>query len=81
MIAETVALLAAKDLVQTMFSEKCAEQLCNTPLLHITVTQWIADTSEDLEEQLIGKLRNKHLSTQFDKATDCSGIGHLTAYV
>jgi hypothetical protein len=45
------------------------------------VTWWIADISEDLEEQLIGKLRNKHLSIQFDKATDCSGIGHLTAYV
>jgi hypothetical protein len=81
MISDTMALLAATDMVQTMLGKKCTQQLYNIPLSHITVTQWIADISEDLEEQLTGKLRHKRLSIQFDKATHCSGIVHLTGYM
>jgi hypothetical protein len=72
---------AVKDLVQTMFSEKCAQQLRNILLLSTTVSQWIADVSEDLEEQLIEEWGKKLFSVQIDKATDYSGTGHLIAYV
>jgi hypothetical protein len=64
-----------------MFSEKCAQQLCNKPISNNTVSGRIADISEDSEEQLIEKLRNKRFSIQIDEVTDCSGIGHLIAYV
>jgi hypothetical protein len=58
-IAETVILHVAIDLVQTMFGEKCPQQLRNIPLSDNTVSRQIANISEDLEEQLIEKLRNK----------------------
>jgi hypothetical protein len=60
-----------------MFAEICAQLLRNIPLSNNTVSRWIADISEDLEEELMEKLRHKHFSVQTDKATDCSGNGHL----
>jgi hypothetical protein len=45
------------------------------------VSRRIIDISEDLEEQLIEKLRNKRISIQIDEETACSGAGHLIAYV
>jgi hypothetical protein len=47
----------------------------------ITVSRRICDTSEDLEEQLMEKLRNSRFAIQIDEATDCSGVAHLIAYV
>jgi hypothetical protein len=57
MIAETVILCAAIDMIQKMFGEKCAQQLRNISLSNHTISLWIADISEYSEEQLIGKLR------------------------
>jgi hypothetical protein len=37
--------------------------------------------SEDLEEQLMEKLRNNRFVIQIDEATDCSGVVHFIAYV
>jgi hypothetical protein len=62
-ITDTVILPAAIDMVQTMFGEKCVQQLHNIPLSNNTVSQRIADISEDLEEQLIEKLRNTFCNT------------------
>jgi hypothetical protein len=42
-IAETVTFPSATDLVQTMFGEKCAQQLHNIPSVNTTFSQWIAD--------------------------------------
>jgi hypothetical protein len=60
--AETVMFLAAIDMAQTVFGQKCAQQLRNKPLSNNTVSWLIAGMSEDLEEQLIQKLRNKRFS-------------------
>jgi hypothetical protein len=79
MTAENLILSAATDMVQTMFSEKCAQQLCNKPLSNNMVSRGIAVISADSEQELIEKLRNKRLSIQIDKAIDCSGIVHLIA--
>jgi hypothetical protein len=46
-------------MVQIMFSQKCGQHFRNIPLSNNTVSQWTADILEDLEEQLIEKLRNK----------------------
>jgi hypothetical protein len=69
------------DMVQTMSGGKCVQQLHNMPLSNNMVSQQIAYISEDLEEQLIKKLRNKCFLIQIDEVTDCSGTGHLIAYV
>jgi hypothetical protein len=58
MIAESGLLPAAIDMVQTVFSEKCSQQLHNALLSNITGFRWIANISEDLEEQLIEMVRN-----------------------
>jgi hypothetical protein len=58
-IAETIILPAAIDMEQTMFVEKCVQQLRNVQLLNNTVSRRIADISKDLEEQLIERLRKK----------------------
>jgi glutamine synthetase type III len=71
-IAKTVILPAAIEMVQTMIGEKCAQHLRNIPISSDTVSRRIADISEDLEEQLIEKVRSKHFVIQTDEATDCS---------
>jgi hypothetical protein len=37
--------------------------------------------SEDLEEQLIEKLRSKCFAIQINEATECSSVDHSIAYV
>jgi hypothetical protein len=54
-ITEIVILPATTDVVQIMFGQKCAQQLRIILLSNYMVSQWIADTSEALEEQLIEK--------------------------
>jgi hypothetical protein len=68
-------------MVQTMLGEKCAQQLRNIPMSNNTVSRRISDISEDSEEQLMEKFRNNRFAIQIDEATDCSGVGHLIAYV
>jgi hypothetical protein len=64
-----------------MFREKCAQQLRNVPISNNTVSRRFVDISEDLEEQLIEKLRIKRFSIQINEATDYSGIGYFVTYV
>jgi hypothetical protein len=78
---ESLIFPAVIDMVQTMLGENCAQQLHNIPLSNNTVSRRISDISEDLDEQLMEKLRNNHFAIQIDKATDCSGVAHLIAYV
>jgi hypothetical protein len=41
----------------------------------------VADIAEDLEEQVIEKVRNQRFSIQIHEATDSSVIGQLIVYV
>jgi hypothetical protein len=73
-----VILAAATDVAQTMFAERCVQQLRNISLSNNTVSPRFADISEDSEERLIEKVRNKRFSIQMGEVTDCCDIGHLT---
>jgi hypothetical protein len=55
------------DMVQTMFSGKCAQQFRYTRLSNNKVSRRIADISEDLEDKLIEKLRKKRFSMEIDE--------------
>jgi hypothetical protein len=80
-MAETVILPAAIDLVQTMFSENCTQQLRNIPLSNNTVPRQIDDIRVRRTERLSEKVRNKCFSVQIDGVTDCGGIDHFIVYV
>jgi hypothetical protein len=65
-------------MVQAILGEKCAQQLSNVPLSDNTVSRRISDISEDLEEQLMEKLRNNRFVIQIDEATDwCCSLNSL----
>jgi hypothetical protein len=53
-------------MVQTMFGEKCVQQLRNVPLSNNIVTRRIADISEDSEQQLTGSWQTKSFSVDID---------------
>jgi hypothetical protein len=54
-------------MVQTMLGEKFAQQLLNIPPSNNTVSRRLSDISEDLEEQLMEKLRNNRLEYRWTR--------------
>ena len=80
-IAEDLILPAALDMVSTMLDEKSAEKLKAVPLSNDTVARRISDISDDLEEQLTEKLKDKRFALQVDEATDSNKDCLLIAYV
>ncbi|GFV64019.1 zinc finger MYM-type protein 6 [Trichonephila clavipes] len=56
-------------------------ELQSIPLSNDTVSRRIDDISEDVEQQLFGKLRDKLFSIQLDEATDSNKDAHFIAYV
>ncbi|GFU29965.1 SCAN domain-containing protein 3 [Trichonephila clavipes] len=80
-IAEELILPAAIEIVETMFGDNFAKELQSIPLSNDTVSRRIDDISEDVEQQLFGKLRDKLFSIQLDEATDSNKDAHFIAYV
>lgn len=52
-------------------------QLKNILLSNCTINA----ISDNINEQLINKLKDKHLAIRLDEATDCNKNGHLMCYV
>ncbi|GFW01680.1 zinc finger BED domain-containing protein 5 [Trichonephila clavipes] len=80
-IAEELILPAAIEIVETMFGDNFTKELQSIPLSNDTVSRRIDDISEDVEQQLFGKLRDKLFSIQLDEATDSNKDAHFIAYV
>ncbi|GFX40134.1 SCAN domain-containing protein 3 [Trichonephila clavipes] len=80
-IAEELILPAAIEIVETMFGDNFAKELQSIPLSNDTVSRRIDDISEDVEQQLFGKLRDKLFLIQLDEATDSNKDAHFIAYV
>lgn len=80
-IGEDLILPAAMDIVETMFGDNFAKQLQSIPLSNDTVARRIGDIAEDVQHQLLEKLRDKLFSIQLDEATDSNKDAHLIAYV
>ena len=71
-IAEKLILPAAMDIVSTEIDEKLAEKLKCIPLSNNTIFRRINDISNNLEEQLILRLKAAgDFSIQLDESTDC----------
>ncbi|GFU60882.1 zinc finger MYM-type protein 6 [Trichonephila clavipes] len=72
---------AAIEIVKTMFGDNFAKELQSIPLSNGTVSSRIDDITEDVEQQLFGKFRDKLFSIQLDEATDSNKDAHFIAYV
>nr|XP_055067936.1 zinc finger BED domain-containing protein 5-like [Misgurnus anguillicaudatus] len=80
-IAEQLILPSAIDMVSIMLDETSAAKLKAIPLSNDTVARRIRDISDDLEDQLIEKLRDTRFALQVDEATvsnkDCLFISYV----
>ncbi|XP_078504130.1 zinc finger BED domain-containing protein 5-like [Lissotriton helveticus] len=78
---EKVILPALLDVARTMLGEKAAEKFKTIPISDTTVCRRIAEMSEDIQGQLIARLKSSLFVVQLDEATDVSKDAHLIAYV
>jgi len=77
-IAEELILPSAIDIVSTLIGESVENQLKNIPLSNNTISRRIQD---NINDQLIDKLRNKNFAIQLDEATDNNKDAYLIYYV
>lgn len=80
-IAEELILPAAVDMVSLMIGESAGKLLSKVPLSNNTISRRIHDIAEDLNDQLIEKLKGKEFGLQLDEATDSNSDAHLICYV
>jgi protein involved in ribonucleotide reduction len=58
-----------------------ANQLKNIPLSNHTISRRFQDISDNINDQLIDKLRNNNFAIQLDEATDSNKDAYLICYV
>ncbi|XP_060846219.1 zinc finger BED domain-containing protein 5-like [Rhopalosiphum padi] len=80
-IAEELILPAAIDMVNIMVGESAGKLLSKVPLSNNTVSRRIHHMAEDLNDQLIEKIKEKEFGLQLDEATDNNKDAHLICYV
>ena len=74
---------AALDLVSTMIAESVAQKLKDVPLSNNTICRRIEKISDDINDQVIAKLRGNKFSLQLDEATTSTSDkdAYLICYV
>ena len=82
-IAEKLVLPAAFDLVSTTIGESVAQKLKVVPLSNNTICRRIEKISDDINDQLIAKMRGNEFSLQLDEATTSTSDkdAYLICYV
>jgi len=80
-IAEELILPAAIDMVNIMVGESTGKLLSNVSLSNNTVRHKINHIAEDLNDQLIEKIKEKVFGLQLNEATDTNKDAHLICYV
>jgi len=66
---EELVLPAALDLVSAMIGESTAQKLKAVPLSNNTICRSIDKISDDINDQLVGKMCGNEFSLQLDEAT------------
>ncbi|XP_075070632.1 protein FAM200A-like isoform X2 [Mixophyes fleayi] len=79
-IAEDLILPAAVDMVTIMVGESAGKLLSKVPLSNNTMSHRIQHMAEDLNVQLIEKMKGKEFALQLDEATDSNKDAHLICY-
>ncbi|GFT04623.1 SCAN domain-containing protein 3 [Trichonephila clavipes] len=80
-ITEELILPPAIEIVETISGDNFAKELQSISLSNDTVFRLIDDIVEDVEQQLLGKLRDKLFSIQLEDATDRNKEAHFISYV
>ncbi|XP_045483145.1 zinc finger BED domain-containing protein 5-like [Harmonia axyridis] len=80
-IAEELILPAAIDMVNIMVGESAGKLISKVPLSNNTISRRIHDIADDLNYQLIEKMKSKDFGLQLDEATDSNSDAHLICYV
>ena len=68
-IAEELVLPAVLDLVSTVIGESAAKKLKAVPLSNNTICRRIDNVSDNINDQLVAKMRGNEFSSQLDEAT------------
>ncbi|XP_063785805.1 zinc finger BED domain-containing protein 5-like [Pseudophryne corroboree] len=80
-IAESVILPACCKIVNIMFGEKYEQEILKIPLSDNTISRRILDMSEDVESQVITKIKEANVfAFQLDESTDITGKAQLLAF-
>ncbi|XP_075042389.1 SCAN domain-containing protein 3-like [Mixophyes fleayi] len=79
-IAEELILPAAVDMVTIMVGESAGKLLSKVPLSNNTMSRRIQHMAEDLNDQLIEKMKGKEFALQLDEAIDSNKDAHLICY-
>lgn len=80
-IAEELIIPAAIDIVSVMLDEASVTKLKTIPVSNDTISRRISDIANDVDEQLIEKIKKKRFALQVDEATDSSKDSLLIAHV
>ena len=80
-IAEELVHPAALDLVSTMIGESAAQKLKAVPLSNNTICRKIDKILDDINDQLVVKMRGNEFSLQLDEATNSNKDAYLICYV
>ncbi|XP_046145958.1 SCAN domain-containing protein 3-like [Osmia bicornis bicornis] len=80
-IAEELILPAAVDMVTIMVGESAGKMLLKVPLSNNTISRRIQYMVEDINYQLIEKIKGVEFGLQLDEATDNNKDAHLICYV
>ncbi|XP_075034451.1 zinc finger BED domain-containing protein 5-like [Mixophyes fleayi] len=79
-IAEELILPAAVDMVTIMVGESAGKLLSKVPLSNNIMSRRKQHMAEDLNNQLIEKMKGKEFALQLDEATDSNKDAHLICY-
>ncbi|CAH2095724.1 unnamed protein product [Euphydryas editha] len=68
-------------MVNIMGEKSAGKLISKVPLSNNTISRRIHDIAEDLNYQLIEKMKSKDFGLQLDEATESNNVAHLICYV
>ncbi|KAL4100732.1 hypothetical protein QTP88_020766 [Uroleucon formosanum] len=81
-ICEQLILPACREIVKIFFGIEAEQEILKIPLSDNTISRRINDMSEDIEQQVLNKLRDSRMfALQVDESTDISGKVQLLVFV
>jgi hypothetical protein len=80
-IGENLIIPAVIQICRVMFGEEYSKKVQSIPLSNTTVRRRIDEMSENVENQLISRLKSRSFCLQIDETTDMSKCAQLLTYI